>query len=186
MCIPIFPNEVHPAGRAALHTEPAFPFSGCYLWALADTAIRVVPKAEGWKPREAVLLPPLQRVEMRMLWEVDLAEVQAATAKPKDNEKGTILTIAGFNAVLIPTVFGRAEGTIDDDSDSNSETNTSSKDSSNSSEPVTLGPPSGEEAELDPVVELWYELTEHMKDEDILPPSEFYNEIIRIIRCDRS
>ena len=64
MCIPLFPNEVHPAGRAALYTEPAFPFSGCYLWALADTAVRVLPKAEGWKPREAVLLPPLQRVEI--------------------------------------------------------------------------------------------------------------------------
>ena len=39
-----------------------------------------------------------------------------------------------------------------------------------------FSPPSGGDAELDPVVELWYELTEHMKDEDISHPSEFYTE----------
>ena len=50
---------------------------------------------------------------------------------------------------------------------------------------VGFRPPVGEKAELDPVVELWYELTDHLKDEDIPHPSEFHAEKARIIRCDR-
>ena len=46
-------------------------------------------------------------------------------------------------------------------------------------------PPARKEAERIPVVELWYELTERLKDEDIPHPSEFHAEKARIIRCDR-
>ena len=95
MCIPIFPNEAHPTGRAALHTEPVFPFSGCYLWTFAETGVRVAPRAEGWKPREAVLLPPIQRVEMNLLWDLDYEEVEAAT-EPKGNKKSAILRVVNF------------------------------------------------------------------------------------------
>ena len=69
--MPIFPNETHPTGRPALHTEPPFPYTGCYIWTFAETGVRVAPRAEGWKPKEAVLLPPMQRVTMRHMWSVD-------------------------------------------------------------------------------------------------------------------
>ena len=45
-------------------------------------------------------------------------------------------------------------------------------------------PPASEEAERSPIVELWYELTEHLKDQDVPHPSEFRAEKVRIIRCD--
>ena len=41
MCIPIYPNEVHPTGRSALRTEPVFPFSNCYHWAFSNIDVRV-------------------------------------------------------------------------------------------------------------------------------------------------
>ena len=83
MCFPIFPNETHPNGRAALHTEPAFPFPGCYHWAFADTGVRVVQRAEGWEPNDAVMIPPLDRVEMSDAWDLDHAEAQAVVNRSR-------------------------------------------------------------------------------------------------------
>ena len=79
MCTPIFPNESHPSGRPALHTEPQFPYLGCYIWTFAEIGVRVISRAEGWKPNEAVILPPLYQVKMNLLWDLDYAEGEAAT-----------------------------------------------------------------------------------------------------------
>ena len=76
--MPIFPNETHPTDRPALHTEPPFPYTGCYIWTFAETGVRVAPRAEGWKPKEAVLLPPIQRVTMRETWDDDLEVADTA------------------------------------------------------------------------------------------------------------
>ena len=109
MCLPIFPNETHPTGRPALHTEPVFPFPGCYHWAFADTGVRVLPKADGWKPREAVLLPPIQRVKMNQIWNVDFAEADSAAANnnrlatdiPMHDDKSMLFMVFDLNGLLI-------------------------------------------------------------------------------------
>ena len=81
MCMPIYPNEMHPTGRPALHTEPAFPYSGCYIWTFAETSVRVAPREEGWNPREAALLPPIQRVKMKRMWGLDHATADMAVKR---------------------------------------------------------------------------------------------------------
>ncbi|KAI0365073.1 hypothetical protein BV20DRAFT_955066, partial [Pilatotrama ljubarskyi] len=45
MCIPIYPNTVHPEGRRPLHTTPEFPFSNCYHWfaTSVDVPMRAMP-----------------------------------------------------------------------------------------------------------------------------------------------
>ena len=79
-----------------------------------------------------------------------------------------------------------AESESEYDLHSSCETNSSSTESIDGPGVLVFRPPSGHDAELDPVVELWYELTEHMKDEDIHHPSELYAERDRLIRYDRS
>ena len=78
---------------------------------------------------------------------------------------------------------------VEDDADNgscaDSGTDSSEADSADGPRAFSIHPPvSSEEAERSPIVELWYELTEHLKDEDIPHPSEFRAEKVRIIRCD--
>ncbi|EIW54175.1 uncharacterized protein TRAVEDRAFT_132051, partial [Trametes versicolor FP-101664 SS1] len=44
MCIPIYPNEEHPTGRAPLCTIPEFPFSNSYHWIQLGMDVRVRAK----------------------------------------------------------------------------------------------------------------------------------------------
>ncbi|RPD56370.1 hypothetical protein L226DRAFT_468638, partial [Lentinus tigrinus ALCF2SS1-7] len=48
MCMPIFPNDNHPSGRAPLVTKPVFPFDNCYIWSEVKMEIRVCPREEGF------------------------------------------------------------------------------------------------------------------------------------------
>ncbi|KAI0351941.1 hypothetical protein OH77DRAFT_1362833, partial [Trametes cingulata] len=41
MCIPIYPNTAHPAGRPPLQTNPEFPFPNCYHWFATSVDVRV-------------------------------------------------------------------------------------------------------------------------------------------------
>ena len=60
----------------------------------------------------------------------------------------------------------------------------SEAESADSPGPFGFHSPASEEAEGSPIVELWYEVTEHLRDEDIPHPSEFHAEKARIIRWD--
>ena len=102
MCTPIFPNESHPTDRPALHTEPEFPYPGCYIWTFAEIGVRVISRQEGWKPKEAVMLPPLYQVRMNMLWDLDHAEGEAATKlSSTDKPKGMFASFE-MSALLCP------------------------------------------------------------------------------------
>ncbi|KAI0692636.1 hypothetical protein C8T65DRAFT_72799 [Cerioporus squamosus] len=57
MCTPIFPNTVHPEGRAPLRTEPIFPFDNCYFWSRVNMEIRVCPRPEGFSRDDVIRLP---------------------------------------------------------------------------------------------------------------------------------
>lgn len=187
MCIPIFPNETHPSGRPALRTQPAFPYSGCYIWTFAETDVRVVSRAEGWKPEEAVLLPGSQRVKMNQFWDLDYAQIERApaTGRPQNRNEGKTYVILDFDAILIFTAFDYEKATCEVNSDSSSETSSCRAESVGRSGMIGFRLPTAEVAELDPVVELWYELTEHLNDEDIPHPSELYAETDRIVRYSR-
>ena len=105
---------------------------------------------------------------------------------PKTLTKVCISYLQGFRAVLISNCFCGLENTDKDESDSSSDATSSDVESADGpGELAPFHPPASDEAELEPVVELRYELMEHIKDEDILHPSEFYNEKAQIIRCHR-
>ena len=82
-------------------------------------------------------------------------------------------------------VFDFIESASDEDSHSSIGSDSSKSEAVDGVAKFGFHPQSGEEAELNPVVELWYELTDHIKNEDIPHPSELYAERDRIIRCAR-
>lgn len=73
MCIPIYPNEEHPTGRAPLRTIPEFPFSNCYHWIQLglDVRVRAKPEGEVFDATRAIHLPVPQRLDMLDCWEAD-------------------------------------------------------------------------------------------------------------------
>ncbi|KAI0740836.1 hypothetical protein C8Q76DRAFT_608694, partial [Earliella scabrosa] len=81
MCIPIFPNSNHPAGRPPIRTEPEFPFSNCYQWFCPDVQLTVRIKNEEGKyglidaMPKFFMLPADQYVDMMMLHQEDINQV---------------------------------------------------------------------------------------------------------------
>ena len=88
MCVPIYPNEIYPTGRASIHTEPTFPFSDCYHWAFYNVDVRVCATQEGWNSDEGVRLLPKGEVSMEMCWGSDLADALRAQEKGKRRDIG--------------------------------------------------------------------------------------------------
>ena len=108
MCMPIFPNVTHPTGRPALHTEPTFPYSGCYIWTFAETQVRVAEREEGWKTREAVRLPPIHEVKMQRTWGLDYEKIEAVIKQSRVTTKKPIGMFLSFGSSMLfklPAIF---------------------------------------------------------------------------------
>ena len=58
MCVPIFPNTVHPRSREPVRPKPErpFPYDNCYHWSHTDTKIRVLADPEGFDTMVAIKL----------------------------------------------------------------------------------------------------------------------------------
>lgn len=83
MCIPIYPNTSHPSGRAAVHTEPPFPYDNCYHWSSArDVGVRVRPRQTGHFDDDIAVKTRIR--DERELWRMvarDCTKVEEATRR---------------------------------------------------------------------------------------------------------
>ncbi|KAH9918394.1 uncharacterized protein BXZ73DRAFT_105272 [Epithele typhae] len=88
VCVPIFPSDTHPTGRAPLRTEPTpFPFPNCFHWALDAMSVRVLPRTEGWNDSKAIRLTGLSQVVMGVYWQYDEFRCRDPTRAYKMQEK---------------------------------------------------------------------------------------------------
>ena len=193
MCVPIYPNETHPTGRAPVHTKPAFPFSNCYHWAFYDVDVRVRATQDGWNSEGGVRLPPKDEISMEMCWASDLEDAVRAQEKGKrrDEGEGTFVMnlVNGYNLIYscycgIIENGSRLSTSIEESNTDSASSVCSSNSEDVDSDLLPFGgkPMSGHEAELLPLVNLSYDLSAQLKEEEIPHPADLLEEIQQIRR----
>ena len=166
MCVPIFPNEAHPTGRPPVHPSSDFPYDNCYHWAAMDLDVRVSSREEGFDNARAIRLPVRQRMDMHTQFRPDLgrakrtrlAREEAASAPPDH----TALSESS------PPLPGMEQP----------------EDVSTSDEVDIFEPPEDfRDPEYIPLVHLWLDVADNLKQEDIGDPVDLYRERFAIMRC---
>ncbi|KAI0653324.1 hypothetical protein C8Q70DRAFT_1036704 [Cubamyces menziesii] len=173
MCIPILPNKSHPTGRLPLVPDRAFPFDNCYHWMALSIYVRVRARPEGFEEDHAIRLSVDERLRMDGLWEEDDDGRDVET----DDEMSSFDQRIGSSSHSI-----HSGGTA---SDTESMVQHSPADGIGDvlAQMNIFGDPT-HDTELFPLVDLWFEITDHLKQEDIPDPMEIFkerDEIVKII-----
>ena len=85
MCVPIFPNTVHPRSREPVRPKPErpFPYDNCYHWSHTDTKIRVLADPEGFDTMVAIKLDVREDTKREKYFSEDIL-IQQEALKARD------------------------------------------------------------------------------------------------------
>ncbi|PIL33730.1 hypothetical protein GSI_04355 [Ganoderma sinense ZZ0214-1] len=165
MCVPIFPNEAHPAGRTSARPATPFPYDNCYHWAGLDLDVRVRAREEGFDKTHATRLPAGEQIDMDTQLRRDLgrakrtrlAREQAASVPPSDHPSA-LESLSPPPGSEVP-----AHVVASDEAD------------------IFEPPEDFEDPEYMPLVDLWLNLVDNLKQEDIGDPVDLYRERFAIM-----
>ncbi|KAI9067484.1 hypothetical protein FKP32DRAFT_1563713 [Trametes sanguinea] len=199
MAIPIYPNDTHPTSRSPLYPEKPFPFPNCYHWIETMARIRIRRKPEQYDETNAISLSARQHVMIDELFAEDYQRIEAF----ERNELATIMedeltdsaaTAAPDNpdsCLSAPSTY-LPPYSVGEGHDGGEYSNASLRDPPKYDPTVQMlfdmdifNLSHDENAEFLPLVDLWFELDEHLTPDTIPNPLEFYSErdvIARIIR----
>lgn len=202
MCIPIYPNTDHPTARSSVHTEPEFPYNNCYHWSRAQLNVRIRCPPELFDIDHAIKLPVTSKMELFHLRSIDYHRME-------EFEKQHQIPASGAQAVASPTRLTAENLSTHDIAETfavecapdpqvneegrqpSSAKETSSDVSGNSSNSVNeivselvgmgiFGGDPNTDMELYPVVDIWFNLTSHLREEDIPNPIALYRECEKV------
>ncbi|KAI0629520.1 hypothetical protein C8Q77DRAFT_1042720, partial [Trametes polyzona] len=71
MCVPIYPNNAHPDGRAPVCPDKTFPYENCYHWIQTDMPIRVRAREGHFDQRDAFELSLPEQHRLNNCWNDD-------------------------------------------------------------------------------------------------------------------
>ncbi|KAL7277705.1 hypothetical protein ACG7TL_008640 [Trametes sanguinea] len=190
MCIPIFPNTVHPNGRPPLRPEGVFPFNNCYHWLDNIIEVRVRARPEGFDETNVVRLSVDSMCDLDEIWVEDviaLASARRAAEASKTQDAAKDPHKQG------PEVGGDlSDAQPADDAGHGSIASASSAscdeyvDDSAHLAGMDIFGGSNCDADLIPLVDLWIsELSEHLKESEIPDPSDLFAECEQVMQIVR-
>ncbi|PIL33722.1 hypothetical protein GSI_04347 [Ganoderma sinense ZZ0214-1] len=158
MCVPIFPNEAHPAGRPPIRPGSAFPYDNCYHWAGLDLDVRVRRREEGFDNTRAIRLPAGQQLDLDAQFRPDLGRAkQTRLAREK---------VASVRPAL----------------ETSSEPSVPEQPEDVTNEVDIFEPPEDfEDPEYIPLVDLWLDVADNLKQEDIGDLVDLYRERFEVM-----
>ena len=165
MCVPIFPNEAHPAGRAPARPSPAFPYDNCYHWAAMSLDIRVLAREEGFDHTHAIELPAGEQIDMDSLLRPDLGRAKR-------------VRIAREQAMSVPVDHPSAPESSPSPPDVGPSEDTAMPTEVDIFEPLE----DFRDPEYIPLFHLWLNIADSLKQEDIGDPVDLYRERFAIMR----
>ncbi len=194
MCIPIFPNTNHPTSRDPVHPEQPFPYGNCYHWIDTEVRIRVRGRPEGFDETNAVRISGKTQIllsymftpdYLRAMADVELAQKKALEAEQADAQTASIPKSSMDIPRDVPheVAISRSQEGNGDAASLSSSWSRSSRSARGPMSSVDdimrmdifTGP--DEDLDLVPLVDLWPDLTDNLKEEDIPSPLELYGEI---------
>ncbi|KAI0364942.1 hypothetical protein BV20DRAFT_973755 [Pilatotrama ljubarskyi] len=191
MAIPIYPNEDHPAHRPPIRTQKPFPFRHCYHWVDNLTTVRIRRIPGLYDDAPAIKISSLQHIRMEKAFAEDCSRINAfvearrAEAARKAEDDVWRLPPRSLSPA---SQDSRLSDELNDERDlyaprqarsrpekapSGPRMNTSLEDLfrmdifSLSHDPDT---------QFLPLVDLWFDLANHLSEDDIPSPLDFYEE----------
>lgn len=209
MCVPIYPNDKHPAGRQPLRPSRPFPYTNCYHWCnTAELEIRVLPRPELFNEDQTIHLSFGERLQFgdhqyddmvrskRLVSDAATPEQRVlSSAKPASplppliaplprTESGPSAPTDVYDAPhgKPPSV---ATASCRSSSVSSASSSVNSRESYLNSVDEIMAIFGGGKADLDllPLCELWLDMTAQLKEEDIPSPAGFFEERDEIVKC---
>ncbi|KAI0350618.1 hypothetical protein OH77DRAFT_1430794 [Trametes cingulata] len=199
MVIPIFPNTHHPGSfREPIRTHPEFPFSNCYHWVKTDLMVRIRRTPAGFDETRAIGVDVIQHMAIDELFWEDYDRIYdflrdkrlAAAAPPLVSETSPPDSSSVHRTPHETSSADADNDDVDslpagpDDVDLHSVASKSSHRSEARSEDSVaallkmdmFGFSYADTVEFDPLVDMWYELTDHLTADTIPCPVGLYKE----------
>ena len=150
MCVPIFPNEAHPTGRAPVRPTSLFPYDNCYHWASMKMELRIHAREEGFETTEAIRLGGRDMVDMTSLFSSDRGRGKRALLARQQAAPATSDASSVQGSALPPTTEQPNDTTAPGEVD-------------------VFGPPTKDpkDPEFIPLVHLWLDLPANLRQEHI-------------------
>ena len=181
MVAPIAPNTF--PGRRSVRPTAPFPFSNCYHWIQNETFVRVKARPQKFDYSRAVRLTTDEHVELSMSFTEDCIRITEHLRRKHEE------AVATANAAHVSDMNeSESESESDSDSDSwhssgqRSGSQTGRSDSFNTMDLASLlkedvfGWEPDPNISLIPLVDLWFELDEHLTPDSIPSPLELCEE----------
>ncbi|KAI0364944.1 hypothetical protein BV20DRAFT_1039134 [Pilatotrama ljubarskyi] len=205
MAIPIYPNTSHPQCRPPIRTEDPFPFPNCYYWIRNYLTVRIRRKATRYDDAHAVAMGDMQDMRLESSFREDYARINAfhreklasaadasfhGVKDPRETftpaqDAGTpdsnVIHMGADDFDLLREGSAATDHTRSSATSSGSSASVCSEPSSD--DPIAaimqmdiFGFNVDDTVELMPLVDLWFELTDHLTAETIPSPVELYKE----------
>ncbi|KAL1944165.1 hypothetical protein VTO73DRAFT_3350 [Trametes versicolor] len=193
MVVPVYPNTSHPGGRAPVQSITSLPFDNCYHRLESVATVRLRRQADLFDEDNAMQVEVMQHVVMKRRFGEDVQ--RSVPLKTAQRAREPLLAHA---AVCPLSQDSRLSASSDSHPPRGNLPSPSSNDS-DVSEPDTgeadmeaqallckegiLGLAHDPTAERLPLVDPWFELTDHLAADTIPSPLEFYKEVDAIAKC---
>ncbi|CDO77717.1 hypothetical protein BN946_scf184969.g68 [Trametes cinnabarina] len=172
MAIPIHPNVHNSRGHEPIRTVTPFPFPNCYHWFHNSANVRVRRKDDLFDDSVAVHIAPQEFQAIRQKFADDyrrINEFLAANPPPVDAPKNN--DTESMDDALVQDDLDPAAGSASSDAEDGQDDDLEDVIYNN-----VLGFGQDLLAEQVPLVDLWYELTDHLTADTIPSPVDFYKE----------
>ncbi|KAH9846476.1 hypothetical protein C2E23DRAFT_743973 [Lenzites betulinus] len=162
MAIPIYPNTHHPCGRPPVQTKTPFPFANCYHWYENKATVRLRRMEDQYDDCNAVQITSMQHVKIVRHFENDLQRARAFHSEEASPLAGTGGVHSSSPSTTTPALNLETsfDGLLGMD---------------------IFGLAHDKTAEFLPLVDLWFELDEHLTANTIPTPLDFYEEVETIV-----
>ncbi|KAH9849128.1 hypothetical protein C2E23DRAFT_784803 [Lenzites betulinus] len=218
MVVPIYPNTQGPADREPVEPNPPFPFHNCFHWLDSETDVRIRRKAGDYDDCNAVRITPEQHLDLLKAFSPDFKRIRDFVGADGSSDAGSTQLDASTNDIaassndcaahLSSTKADSAShssrhqssdgvqpplGDVGQECDGSLQPCESAHNSAQSLENLLsmdvfgLGHKPGHE--ILPLVDVWFELADHLTADTIPNPLDWDEEqdaIVRIIRDARS
>lgn len=212
MCVPIYPNEKHPAGRQPLRPTRPFPYTNCYHWCnISELEIRVLPRPELFNEDQTIHLSFGERLQFGDHQYDDMLRSKRLVSDAATSEQ-RVLSSAKPASPLPPPIaplprtesgppaptdvydapHGKPPSVATASSRSSSASSASRSVNSRESylnsvdEIMTIFGGGNADLDLLPLCELWMDMAAQLKEEDIPSPAGFFEERDEIVKYVKS
>ncbi|KAM5537897.1 hypothetical protein V8D89_008373 [Ganoderma adspersum] len=206
MCIPIYPNTSHPEGRAAVRTEPPFPYDNCYHWSNArEFNVRVRPRQKGYfdddrelwrmvardctkveeaRGRDAPEDVPTIPTDIQPQTPVPLADTVAGSWDVGEGGHPSAPEASSGHEDTVPAPNQEIANVANDGMAAEAQSSANDDAVSDFRALVGMGIFGTRLDNKDdyPLVDVWLELADHLKQEDIPDPRDFYAECDTLVQ----